>query len=655
MAARGPDRDEGGAVAVIVAIFGVALLMVAALVVDIAQARLDRQASKSATDASVMAGLKSADGGSSDVFTLRGVCGALSFLRANEPKLSGLADGICASGWTTDATVCDPTNPSASLANYTGTTTSGEVTYDVQIKAPYQVTEGSFPEESYGTLANDAGATGMNGCDQLAVIITKTRDPLFAAVVTDDPMVTTIRSVGRVVLEEGDTAPALLLLERTECNVLSVGSSGSGAGSRIWVYGNADTPGSIHADTAATGDCSNSNDKRVFQGNQAGGIVAYGSTDGDGGLITSYAVSRGVDAGTVSDGVANVYGTTALDDSTSGSTTGPVGRSQIGRKPVDQRYRAGVQSAIGGAKAVWDLTPGSLPSDWTQVGCTPDPVVLNALDSTSKLYVQCPEASGITLTGPVVLKAGEIVFNGFVSGSNISMPNARRVYISNRKKTGVQNSANALTLSNNNAFCVTALVCDVASPTTGRCTTSAVSTSARLFVLHGNIKSTGGGLLRLCNTTVYLLGGQDDGCVPSTDGTLPTATPCGTGTSTGTGQITASGHADWTAPNAYAGLIPEADQTSAWAGGEDLSLWAESAITSSDKYVLGGGGSLSVAGVFFTPNARPFQLNGSASQQLDNAQFITRTFAVGGGAQLNMRVDPNNAITLPKLESYLVR
>ncbi len=92
---RKRNRDDRGAVAIIVAL-SIALLVVAStLVLDFGLVRADRQENKLAADDAVMAGLHAADGGGTDVYTYRGVCGALDFLKANKPELSGLPGFTC--------------------------------------------------------------------------------------------------------------------------------------------------------------------------------------------------------------------------------------------------------------------------------------------------------------------------------------------------------------------------------------------------------------------------------------------------------------------------------------------------------------------------------------------------------------------------------
>jgi Flp pilus assembly protein TadG len=647
-------RDERGAAAIVMALSLTLILVAAGLVLDFGIIRLDRQGNKLAADDAVAAGLQFADGGSADVFTQRAVCGALQFLRSNKTELSGLADSFCTAGWASSLKVCNKANPNAatSAADYQQSTVSGGVTYTVEIKSPYQLSEGSFPEESLATLATDPSK--MNGCDQLAVIITEARKPGFGSLVTSGNITTSVRSVGRFSLRPGPRAPALLLLERHSCSVLTVGSSGVGTGSSIRVDATGNTPGTIHADSDATGtDCGSGSNQQLFQGKQANGIQA-GASGVEQGYITSVAAFQQVPDATVYDTLSNVHSLKP-----DGTQVAPSGMSIVTRNPADERYAAAIRSSLSSAASIWALNPNNPPSPWVRVGCNPNNSQVTAMANMTLadwLYVDCPGNSGITWgsgTAPMILGAGRVVFNGFIKGGGLSMPNAASVYVSNTDNNGSTVSADAINISGSDAFCVRGLACTTVNPTASLCPTTASAGSAKLYVRQGYLKQTGG-LLRLCHTTLILLGGRDDGCVPATNGTAPTTTPCNGGS--GNGQLTVNGGMqDWTAPNEYAGAIPKSDQASAWGNLEDLALWAESAASTNDKYTMGGGGQMYVVGVYMTPNAIPFQLNGGASQGLINAQFIASTFSVGGNSHLTMTVDPDNTVPLPRLSMSLVR
>ena len=86
---------------------------------------------------------------------------------------------------------------------------------------------------------------------------------------------------------------------------------------------------------------------------------------------------------------------------------------------------------------------------------------------------------------------------------------------------------------------------------------------------------------------------------------------------------------------------------------EDLALWTESA---SSSHKLTGGSLMHLKGVFFLPNAYPFNLHGGAGQLAKDAQYIVRSLNATGGAQVYMQPNAYNAPKLPTLESFtLVR
>ncbi len=183
---------------------------------------------------------------------------------------------------------------------------------------------------------------------------------------------------------------------------------------------------------------------------------------------------------------------------------------------------------------------------------------------------------------------------------------------------------------------------------------------AVLFVRNGGITANGG-LLRLCNTTVFLMGNRPNGCLTSIQYFVaPLTKPCGDAAGNGLIKISGTATQDWTAPNQYDDMtgLTSGQQKAAWLdknGPEDLALWSESYGTASD-WQMSGGGTMHLVGVFMTPNAGPFVVKGGAAQQLSNAQYIASSFQLTGGATLYMTVDPNNVITYPMLYPFsLVR
>ncbi len=635
-ALRSRRRREDGVVALFVALMMSVLVVVAAMVLDFGIVRLDRQEVKADADAAALAGIAAGDAGNGQVYSYRAVCGALAYLRA-DGGLSGLPDDICSSVSLPALSTVTCTTLAATHATYDQEVTAGGVRYRVVIQAPYDPTVGGWSDESLPTVSSDQSTT--DGCDQLGVQIFESRKPGLGSLATSGDLTFGVRSAARAMIGGDDAlAPALMLLERSACSVLTVGSAGAGTGTYVVVRGSGATPGSIHLDTSATwSDCGSGSNQQAVQGKQSDGVIAYGSVTplGTSGVISSVALDDGKPSNIVFDSVNNVYGTPAV--SGLGGTKNPAQpRSLVGRTPVDVRYRAAVRTAIGQAGPVWGNSSG-----WTVAGCNPTAAQLAV---TTRLWIDCTGNSGTTLNDKII-SASEVYFNGFVKGGTVSMPNATRVYVSNTSAGGSAISASALSLSNGSGFCVRQ-----ACGATNRCSTTASSARARLFIRQGTIDASGG-TLRLCNTTAVLLGSNTtNGCVPSDDGAAPTSQPC-TG-STGTSQINVAGQTmiDWTAPNQYTGAIPTENRASAWANFEDLALWSESAGT----YKFTGGGGMSTVGVYMVPNGMPVNVGGGSSQTLTNAQYIARTFSVSGGGTLSLSADPRNVVTIPAVSGYLL-
>jgi len=623
----------------------VALMVIAGMVIDFGFARYDRQINKSTADAGVAAGMRSFDQDDGQVYTFRGVCDAIGYLRANEPKLSSLPAYAPCSNTLARAKTCNVSDPST-FADYTGSTSDG--VYTVRVKSPYALPDAAFPEDAYSSLASDNG----DQCLQLGVIITQRRDPGLGKLATKSKLVTNIRSVGRVQGGPGNRSPALLLLDRHGCNVLSVGSAGNQS-SFIHVYGAASgtssQPGTIHADSDGSACKLN---ETIFTGSINDGIAAYAKPDlTDHGYISSYAARLGVAQAVVADGVNHVYGSAAASEVGAGSAAKyPVSSlGLITRKLVDDRYLPGLTTAVAGAaskfatitSAATAISNGYVVLNNCSGNNQSD---INALDATKPLYVDCAPYRGM---GSIPNRT--VFFSGMIgSQATTLMPNATMVYIVGGSGDSVDVSGGFQMHHHGSSSC----------PNTPQ------NEGAKLFIRSGNIKNNNAAF-RACNTVVVMLGGQNDGCLPPV-GTVqpPTATPCSGGT--GTGQLKLGGGGsgattiDWTAPNMYdadISTLTDAQKQAAWDDQEDLAFWSESyGGNNSPSYTMAGGSGLHLVGVFMTPNAAPFTVTGGGGQTLNNAQYIANSFQVNGGASLTMIVDPNNTVQLPKLRYFdLVR
>jgi hypothetical protein len=85
---------------------------------------------------------------------------------------------------------------------------------------------------------------------------------------------------------------------------------------------------------------------------------------------------------------------------------------------------------------------------------------------------------------------------------------------------------------------------------------------------------------------------------------------------------------------------------------DNLGLWSE---TSSNKYQINGGAGVTLAGVFFTPEAAPFSLSGGGNWGQQDAQFISYRFSVSGGGTLTMAPNANNFVQPPAHAGTLIR
>ena len=660
--------DEQGAVAIVVALTLTVLLVASAMVLDFGLVRVDRQVNKSAADAATVAGLQGLIGSDNKSHPYRGVCNAIRYLQQNDARFATVSDtsgtwtgGNGCTNVTLRSQACVPGNP-ASWAKFTWNGIWQGEALQVVIQSGYQLAGSGWSEETLPAVLADNDDEAQ-GCDQLAVTVTQNRKPGLGSLATSSDLVSSIRSVGRIRQGPGGDAPAMILLKRTGCPVLSTGSSGGG--SFIHVFGaissNGRTqPGSIHADADGQG-CSTS----LFEGKAANGIVAYAAplasnpTQPDPskpGRFTSVAGDNGVGIGIIRDNQAYVYASAALNESLAGSAakTEPTARPLVTRKPVDDRYLAGVTAAVNDAQnsVFASINAGNAAANgYTVVGnCNPSTV-----PSASKLFIDCTDNNGYK--GTALINAQTVVFNGRINPSaQVSMPNATKVYIFGISGRPAIELSGTAKLSVHTTGNLSAGLCSNAiTPTPNK---------AALFVREGGLKQTGG-LLQLCNTTVFMMGGQPGGCLPTVGYTTvpaPTSQPCipssGPAVS-GTGQLSQNGGSiDWTAPNQNDLMtLPNGDPdpvlAPSWSdpnGPEDLAFWSESSGTSSDTYSMNGGsGFLHTVGVFMVPNADPFSIGGNAAQDLTNAQYIATSIALNGNTtNIKMRVDPNSAVTLRK-------
>lgn len=629
-----PKSDERGAAALMISAGMVLLVVSAAMVLDFGLARMDRQVNKSIADAAAIAGTWGLDGGDNRPRPYAGVCQALRYLKANDPKFADLVGS-----WSNGSSVpvagdaCDPTlgllddkcipGQPASWARWTGTAMGGRLS--VRIQSGYLTSDGGWREESYSGYANDQGNPVEQGCDNLAVILTQSRKPGLGSLATSGDITTSIRSVGRVVTgNEGDAAVALLMLERHDCQALDV----SGTNPRILVKGVEGVPGMIHSDSLGDGAKCGPGTK-VLNGNFLNGIVAESSVTGSPilpGMITTRALSDvpGAVAANATDPIEMVHGNPYPPG------TPPAGRGLLTRLRVDNRYLLGVKARLADAGAAFARTAATVPPGAGVVSgadCT-NPTASQRTE-TGTLYVFCDAFT----TKDVTFAAKTVVFMGEVKADGLDLPNASTVYVKGVSATkGLQ--ITSMRMHHAGRSLGTPARCNEVDAATER---------ARLVVGTGPVELTNNSAsLQLCDVTMILGGGSATGCTPASGGTEPVINSCN-----GSVKMT-GGSLDWTAPN----MVHEAATALDWREHEDLALWTETSGT----HDVGGGGYMHLAGVFMLPNAFPFKLSGGGEQDILHSQYIARTLWAAGNGTLTMAPDARDVVTFPVLSGFaLVR
>jgi len=644
--------DEGGAVLVMSALLLVTLLLIAGLVVDVGLVRADRTQNKSAADVAVTAGLRTMElGGYPAPF--RGVCEAVKYLVANQAQLAGMtgsyADGNgavvggdpCSTSSPQWTQLCFPNNP-LTWAWYHGSAAGGRIVVDVKNGYLMSDTVGgpAFNDEPSGNV--DDGDAALGGCDNLAVIIREDEQPGFARAAFSGLMSSRIRSVGRITQSVDVRAViALLLLERNDCNTLSI----NGTNAAIEVMGYGSHPGIIHSDSIGNGsDCNSQilNSAAVT----TGGTPSY---SGPGVLADSAETGSPPETGHISvAALAGIVGAvpsraaTACPSTVKGASTDPAipyscvtGSSRKGRINVDVLYRSRIAALR--ADATSKTASSSAPdASWTvyNSNCSGVPATISA----AKVFINCNGSLNSSLSFTTV--GQQVIFaSSFPSNTDVSFNKPAYVYT----KDGVSRSGGTFSIS---------------PGPSGTCSDAASSNATKFVVARGAFQTQGGANLHLCGTTVVMGDGTTSGgscpnlpAIPTTDGVNPYDNCFAGYISLGGG-----GSLDWTAPNVTstpmewnkAASQPYLDNF------EDLAFWTES---SSNSNSLAGGGTNNMVGVFFLPNANSFHITGNGGQViLSNAQFIVRKLVMGGNGILKMRPNPNDAIAVPYFSNFeLVR
>ena len=647
---RSTRRAEGdrGVTLILFALALIAIMTMVAIVIDLSNVRNTRQDSKSTTDAATSAGLVSlAPDGISKPW--RGVCSALAYLKANQPDRTFSLSYFDGTG-----SVSVPGNPCVSLQNQQCVAgvpstwawiraTDGDFVAD--IRSGYVTPDPAFPEDAT-SYSGDDGLALHGGCDQLAVIAGRRDAALFGGAAGATGYDTTVRSVGRVRIKPQENAViALLLLEDRDCMALETSGNNTYVFVRAVPIGAPTRPGLIHANSDATGACGGS--ARVLAGSNncpaisncvgtGPSIVAESASVTDPGRIGVRAV------GGPQDGFASTAFCADAALPTAGCTVAPVpaNRGSISRAPVDERY-------LAYARALKTTAATAGPSGYFVVSNC------NALANTTvstlttggnpKVYLDCDlslsPGQSLTFDDTItdVIVTGSLDVKGTLIASDI-----RNLYV---RGSGGITVTGALRVNEKGATSCT----DRFNRDKLGLLGYSRSDVAKVVVTSGEFAGGSSGTeIDLCNTFLFL----SDGNLPTTDGTPPS-----NNSFAGKISIGASASLDWRAPNQSDVALNVGDPL--FADFEDMALWTErSGTTAGTASGIGGQGAVVTTGVFFLPNANPFNIGGGGSGAIFNAdaQFIVRKLRLAGTVALTMAPSPNNSVPFPVLEGLaLVR
>lgn len=662
---RRTGRRRSGDRGVVLAIFAlamVAILIVVALVIDYGVVRSTRQDNKSTADSAAAAGARAL---APDAIPRpwRAACGALSYLKANQPGrtlaltfrngANGSVSGDPCSDVARLAQLCGDSSP-ATWASITAT--DGEFT--AEIAAGYRTPDARFAEDA-GAYAGD----NSTPCKQIAVIVSNSDRPFFGQIAGASDYKTSARTVGRVEITNNPTSvPAFLMLERRSCGVLSH-SVGTGGGEGIIVQPASTTEGGvIHLDSSGVDGCS---------GTSENNFTLYGTTIGSNPGIIAQSVTTGTTTypGIISLRAIEVGNTAHAYGTPTGVSPTPVAGKVISRAAADRKYNPPSPST----STISDLHADAQPkANWTAAPVTAPPAPAWRTITTcsghtetvtqSLVFVNCP--SGYSPSNVTFANATEIVINGPVhvsNGSQLYMPAAQNIVIGGTGSRGLEVS-NGGRIGVNSVSAFPNDDAGVVSACAGRNdkATDGWTNTTRLTIFGGGSSGAGAGALNvagraaMCQTFAYLAGPKtrptyvkqsiEDGtydvtCVPET--------PCPktSGNPIANAHFDISGRVFWSAPNQMNVQPDDGD-----AGVEDLALWTETASLSEVK----AGGFVQAKGVLFLPNGRA-EMRSPATAEPQDAQFIARSLKLFQGT-LKMRPTAANAVRVPILASVqLVR
>jgi len=589
------DRhDDAGVTIILVALAMTSLLIVAAIVIDLGYLRGSARADQSIADLAALAG-------GEDLENERPVdaCEAMvDYLNRNAKDMPTLdASDFCSDIGSTTCT-------GGTLDQAVATTTAGK--YTVTIEYPVPDEPGPYP-------ALGAGVEDGPPCDRMRLTVNSLEPSFFGGVVGANEYEVARSATLRAGPGETAKAPALWLLEPYGCSALTTG----GAGTAIVVGDMTAVPpieGLVTVDSNAT------------QGNGSGGCSG-GATTVDVSQGAIHALPTSVPSGSAQElGEIRLVAMARWASSCSipacdpadvqggrlAPTPIPVARRAT-RAPVDHRWncKTGYPDYNVGTTGY----PGiEIPDCATAAEVPPYIDLLKARVGTSGVpagFATFPRpgvpSDKCNVSGAVVLPAG----NWYVNCTTLQVGGGTSITFSGGNvvtKGGITSTGDGrVTLNSSNPSSLLPAAC--LPPVGGTMCTNSSANAGWLYMRSGDLDIKGP---FTANHTMSYIG----------DGVI---------------KLTGGGSFTWTAPTEgpFAGLA----------------AWAEKP----GSYDVAGGGTVKMAGAFFTPYANAMSISGGGVWDVKSAQFISRRLTASGGANLTMAPNPVVALTLPPREGFLIR
>lgn len=400
-------KEDGGAALIISAIGVLVLALLAALALDLGALRNERSAGQKAVDAAATSAVF--DVGDNDPVAACET--ALAYMALNVPNAASFAGADC----NVLPPTCDDTTPAATTSG-----SAGEVT--VTITYPVPDSSSYMEAGAIGAGAQTILAADGEPCQRIAVAASIERETFFARLMGIDTQTTEVHAVAKVISgKDRQATVALLLLEQTECGVLTAnGNGGIAVGSVLDPETGDLLPGQIALDTSATESCGSA--MSTSGGNAS--IIA----DGPPGCPGELAGLSGVGCGETRVFGASGPGCSPPICSNSG-VIAPLPTSmsrRITREPLDHLFNCktsypaglGIDGCLEGNPAHMDQLIANIGSSGTPAGWsryTNAGHSCNLLSDTilpqGNWHIDCPSLS---VKAQLVIRGG-VVFDGDVS------------------------------------------------------------------------------------------------------------------------------------------------------------------------------------------------------------------------------------------------